>query len=141
MDDICGLRSIKRNGKRICGRSRRQGIMRVPELSRRNFTRVCLAIKEVGLGQGVRRVDVVSYDEIAADLRDCEGPNNCAFGEVVTPSPHVERPADWGGALDHPAPVAPNAEGYEGGGFSGDITVSGAVTRRWGRRGLSTRYG
>jgi len=139
MDDICRLRRIEWNGKGICSRAQR--IMRIPKLSRSNFSRVGFAIKEVGRRQGIRRGDLVSYDEIRTNVLDFECPDNCAFAEVVTPSPHVERPGDWGAALDHPTPVASDAEGYEGGGFSDDITVSGAVTGRRGRRGVSTRFG
>jgi len=109
--------------------------MRVPKLTRCNVIWICSAIEEVGRRQVVRRVNVVTDNEVGPDMLDAERPDNRAFGEVVTPSTGVERPSDWGAALDNPAPVVSDAQGYEGR-RSGDVTVGCFVTSA---RGNGTR--
>jgi len=79
VDDICLLRSIKRNGKRICGRAFRQVIMRVSKLTRCNVMWRCGTIEDVGRRQGVTRVNMVRYNEIGTGMLDAEGPDNGAF--------------------------------------------------------------
>ncbi len=92
MDDISGLGGIEGNDKLIRRCSRRQVVVDIPELARRDFARGAGAVEELRLRQGEGRRRRVGHDEIGADVLDGEGPDGCGFAEVVAAGPRVERP-------------------------------------------------